>query len=347
MTSHDPGVPPVPAIRQPLAAHHAAAVDKARVAVFGASHWHAPLYREALLRRHEVVAVQDDAPQAVASPRAWGVEVSPDVDSVLRDVEFDAAYVMSPHDEVARVCLKLIERGIPFVVEKPLGVNLAELRAVVEAARFAGVAATVALVQRDGPVESWLRQAGTIAYERFSFHAGPPSRYSSNGSPWMLDPMRAGGGALVNLGPHFVDLALRHLGPGEVTALTRSHALHSERVEDHATVVLTGTRGGQAIIEVGYVFPDSPLKRFCSFSAAGDRGFASIDTDGTAQFTDLTGQTVRTTLDVDSDPLYEVLVDRVADTLATGFAGMPTLDDLAAAMKVIWPDPSETEAHDD
>lgn len=346
MTSHEPGDPSDPTNQDAPSGHRTGAAGRARVAVFGASHWHAPLYRDALLRRHEVVAVQDGVPHAVASPGSWGLQVSSDVDLVLNGTEIDAAYVMSPHDEVAGVCLRLIERRIPFVVEKPLGLGLAELREVAEAARVAGVAATVALVQRDGPVEAWLEQVGTMSYERFSFHAGPPSRYLANGSPWMLDPVRAGGGALVNLGPHFVDLALRHLGPSVVTALTRSHALHGGQVEDHATVLLTGVRGGQALVEVGYVFPDSPLKRYCSFSAAGDLGFASIDTDGTAHFTGLDGRTASATVNVDSDPLYEVLVDRVADTLATGFEGMPTLADLAAAMQVIWSDQSETEDHD-
>ena len=315
-----------------------AQAPRARVAVFGASHWHAPLYRESLLRRHDVVAVQADDPAVVASPEAWGVDVVTDVDTVLATTRLDAAYVFSPHDEMAGVCHRLIELGVPFVVEKPAGVSTSELASVVDAARVAGVPATVAFVQRDAPVEAWLRQVGAVTYERLSFVAGPPSRYLHNGNPWMLDPVRAGGGSLVNLGPHFVDLALRHLGPGATSVLTRSRALHQTAVDDHATVVLTSPAGREAIIEVGYAYPSSPLQRYCSFTAAGENGFASIDTDGTARFTGLDGVTTTSSIVVDSDPLYAVFVDRVADTLAEGFAGMPTLDDLAAAMQIIWAD---------
>ena len=316
----------------------AAQTRRARAGVLGASHWHAPLYRGALLRRHDVVAVQDADPTAVASPDAWGVPVTTDVDAVLARTDLDVVYVFSPHDEMAAVCHRLIDRGIPFVVEKPLGVSSAELLGVAEAARAAGVPATVPLVQRDAPVETWLRQVGAITYERLSFLAGPPSRYRANGNPWMLDPARAGGGALVNLAPHFIDLALRHLGPSTLSALTRSSALHGERVEDHATVVLTSASGGEAIIEVGYTFPSSPLQRYCSFSAAGEHGFASVDTDGTARFTGHDGRTITETIVVDSDPLYAVFVDRVADALDSGFAGLSTLDELAAAMEVVWAD---------
>jgi hypothetical protein len=46
-------------------------------------------------------------------------------------------------------------------------------------------------------------------YQRLSFITGPPERYDRNGNPWMLDPERAGGGCLANLGPHFADLFLQ------------------------------------------------------------------------------------------------------------------------------------------
>lgn len=309
---------------------------RSRAIVFGASHWHVPLYLDAIRRRHDVVGVQDADPERHQG--VWGVDVDPRVEAILDLDDVDIAYVLSPHDEMAGVCEALVERGVPFVVEKPAGLDRSALAAVIEQARDAGVAATVALVQRDAPVERWLRQVGDVRYERLSFIAGPPERYLANGNPWMLDPARAGGGALVNLGPHFVDLALRHLGRTTDVAVRRSSALHGLAIEDHATVVMTTDDGREAIVEVGYAFPDSPAKRYCSFTAAGSRGFASIDTDGTARFTDLAGEVTVARIEVDSDPLYEIFVDAVADSLDTGFAGLATLEDLAASMDVIWAD---------
>ena len=92
----------------------------------------------------------------------------------------------------------------------------------------------------------------------------------------------------------------------------------------------------EAIIEVGYGFPESELKRYCSYSSAGEAGFASIDTDGSATFTALDGRTERAVIVVDSDPLYEPFVRQVARTLDDGFRGMPTLGELEDAMRVIW-----------
>lgn len=304
--------------------------------VLGASHWHAPLYQQGLSRRFRVASVQDADP-AVAERFAapLGAFVTSSVDDALRG-DIDVAFVFSPHHQMLAVARKLVERRIPFVIEKPAGLGLSELKQLEEEARMAEVPATVALVQRGASIDTWLRQAGDIVYERMAFIAGPAGRYRHNGNPWMLDPALSGGGSLMNLGPHFVDMALGHLGRPVDVVRRQSATLHGEAVDDHATLVMRTSTGREAIVEVGYAFPDSPLKRYCSFSAAGTRGFASIDTTGSASFTDTAGITTTATLQVDSDPLYERLVDSVADTLTNGFAGMSTLAELLESMEVIW-----------
>ncbi len=306
-------------------------------AVLGAAHWHAPLYRAGLARRFRLVAVQDsDIDAARAFAGASDALVTTDVDAVLGLDALDVVFVFSPHHEMLPTSRELIARGTPFVIEKPAGLDLAQLRAIDEEARAAGVPVAVPLVQRGAPIDSWLRRVGGIVYERMAFVAGPPERYRSSGNAWMLDPALSGGGSLMNLGVHFVDLALRHLGTPTDVVLKRSAAMHGEAVDDHATMILTGATGREAIVEVGYAFPDSPLKRYCSFSAAGSDGFATVDTTGSASFTDRDGVTTTAQLEVDSDPLYDVFVEGVADTLERGFSGMPTLQELATTMELIW-----------
>ncbi|MFC9837926.1 Gfo/Idh/MocA family protein [Rhodococcus sp. NPDC127530] len=314
----------------------AAGSVRAGTVVLGASHWHMPLYRDAIGRRHHVLSVQDDDVDTAGElAQFWGAPSTASVDEALDRDGIDLAYVFSPHHEMAAVTGKLIDRGIAFVVEKPAGVDLTQVTAIADAARRAGVPATVALVQRNAPVEAWLRQVGDIVYERLSFIAGPPGRYRESGNSWMLDPLRSGGGCLTNLGPHFVDLALRHIGHDVDVSLRLSRTLHHDTIEDHASLVLSN-EGRESIVEVGYAFPDSPLKRYCSFSAAGTSGFASIDTNGSARFTDMAGNTIEATINVDSDPLYERFVNNVADSLETKFHGMPTLDEFVRSMAIIW-----------
>ncbi|MDZ7883978.1 MAG: Gfo/Idh/MocA family oxidoreductase [Mycobacterium sp.] len=287
---------------------------------------------------HAVVAVCDDAPNGVCElAELWGCPVDTDWQRLLDMPDVELAYVFGPHDRMAAICLALIARRIPFVVEKPLGTSLRELQEVRRAAEEARVPATVPLIQRGGPVDNWLAKAGRPIYQRLSFIAGPPERYDRNGNPWMLDLQRAGGGCLANLGPHFVDLFLQCTGGTAAgIAASLSSTLHGAKVEDHATLVLRTPDGREAIVEVGYAFPHSALKRYCSFSSAGEAGFAAIESDGSASFTASGGHTERAVLDVDSDPLYDPFVRKVARTLGDGFRGMPALSELEDAMNIIW-----------
>jgi predicted dehydrogenase len=313
-------------------------VNRARTLVLGASHWHVPLYAATIGEVHDVVGLSDDDPERVRDlAKLWGAPVGADWRRLLEVPDVELAYVFGAHDRMAEVCRALIERRIPFVVEKPLGTSLDQLQEVRRAAEEAGVPATVPLIQRGGPADSWLAKAGRPVYQRFSFVAGPPERYDRNGNPWMLDPKRAGGGCLANLGPHFVDLFLQRSANTTADVVARlSSTLHARAIEDHATLVLTTPDDREAIVEVGYTFPNSELKRYCSYSSAGEAGFATIDSDGSAAFTTLDGSTERAVIDVDSDPLHDPFVRQVARTLGEGFRGLPTLGELENVMRIIW-----------
>ncbi|MFJ2346026.1 Gfo/Idh/MocA family protein [Streptomyces antimycoticus] len=311
-----------------------------RTAVLGARHWHVPLHVSAWGDTHDVVLVQDEEPDQVTDiARRLDAAVYGEVGEALDAGPLDLAYVFGPHDRMVETCLALVDRGIPFVVDKPGGTGPEDVERIRDAAAAAGVAATVLFVQRGGSVDHALSLAGAPTYQRTSFVVGPPQRYHAAGCSWMLDPARSGGGCLVNLAPHFIDLFLRRSRARrvELVAANVSASLHGEGVEDHATLVLAGDDGSEAIIEVGYAFPSSPAKRYCSFTSAGSEGYVDVGASGHVSFTHAAdGVTESSTIDVDSDPLYDVFVRQVADTWADGFAGLPTLDDLADTMSLIW-----------
>ncbi|NQX18302.1 Gfo/Idh/MocA family protein [Rathayibacter sp. VKM Ac-2857] len=314
-------------------------MTRVKTLVLGPSHWHVPLLAERIAARHDVVGISDATPTAVAGlAELWDAPVSESWREVVAaHPDAELAYVFLPHDEMREACLALIARTIPFVVEKPAGISLAELVEIRTAAEAAGVPTAVPLVQRGGPVDRWLERAGQAVYESTRFIAGPPERYLANGSPWMVEPARAGGGCLLNLAPHFIDLFLQSAGASSaaVTA-SLSSALHGRPIEDFASLTLTTPDGRIATIETGYAFPDSPLKRHCSYLRTGTAGTASIGSDGTASFTSTEGVTETARFDVDSDPLYAVFVDAVADGLEDGWTGLPGIRDLEATMEIVW-----------
>jgi predicted dehydrogenase len=313
-------------------------MKKARTIILGASHWHVPLLVDRIAEQHDVVGVSDPDPRTEHIARRWDAPLYQSWEDVVgAHGDAELAYVFVPHDEMREVCLALVARRIPLVVEKPAGVSLQELVDVRVAADAAGVPIAVLFVQRGGPTDRWLARAGRAVYESTQFIAGPPDRYLTNGSPWMLDVEHAGGGCMINLAPHFVDLFLRSAGADEVAVTAAlSSTLHRRSVEDYASMTLTTSDGRIATIEVGYAFPGSPLKRHCSFTRIGDAGIATIWSDGNASFTSVDGVTETSLLDVDSDPLYATFVDQVSEQLDRGFPELPRISDLETTMAVIW-----------
>ena len=304
-----------------------------RVAVIGASHWHAPLYLAALAESgvHVVAVTDPDGTLAEQLAAPLAAASGADIDAVLDQTEPDLAVVLGRHDAMAASARAVAERGIPMVLEKPGALSLAELTALERQLR--GCAVAVPLVHRFAPFADALRALGPLTQLSISYLVGPPDRYPAAHSPWMLDPA-AGGGVLANLGPHFTDLVMQLGGSVTDVAARTSAARHGLPIEDHAVLVLTTDAGLTATIEVGYLFPAVPSKRHVNITASGPGGTVAIGPSGTVLRTGPDG-TAEDQIDVDSDPLFGPFVARALDTYGTGFDGLPGLTDLVAAMRVV------------
>ncbi len=305
------------------------------IVVLGAGHWHLPLYRDALRAHHRVVGVWDSDPAAAANA---GIELdAPTFGTVEEALSAgpDMAYVLGVHDQMPTICRQLIAAGIPFVLEKPGAAAVEDLAAVRDEADASGVPATVALVQRYGPLPQLLGRVGKLRHARFSFIAGPPSRYTDAGCGWVLDRAVSGGGCLYLLGVHFTDM-LRHVTGSEIVSAraTRQYP-NGATTEDYGVLSLETAAGTTATIEIGWTFPDGPVKRYVNYTAVGDGGHVAVDTRGAVELHTPGLPAAHETVDVDSDALYPIFVAAVAGSHASGFAGLPTLTDLVRAMTPI------------
>jgi predicted dehydrogenase len=155
----------------------------------------------------ELVAVQDSDAN-LAARRAANPATFNDYRQMLATVRPDFVLALGRHRQMARIAHDLLDQGYPFLMEKPMGINAAE---VDKAARL-NVFVAVPLAQRYGPFAARAREL--LAAGRFGplshiyVRINRPARYPAWDCAWMLDPTEAGGGCLRNLGSHGLDMFL-------------------------------------------------------------------------------------------------------------------------------------------
>ena len=88
----------------------------------------------------------------ISTARATGTEHFADLTSALEGCEYDAAVVASPTSTHAEVVERLLLRGIPTLVEKPMAADMTGAERVVEVMNSTGTALFVGYVERFNPV---------------------------------------------------------------------------------------------------------------------------------------------------------------------------------------------------
>lgn len=308
------------------------------VVFLGCSHWHTPLYLEALSHRAETTVVYDPLfASAEVVAKRLGATPTDDLEVALSACgRCDVSFVLGPHDETAGLGRRVVEAGSALVIEKPAGRSRAEVDSLRAFASSRGVPTAVPLIQRFGPLPSALRMVGRLDHFGVSFLAGPPQRYRDAGCEWMLQRERAGGGCFLNLGIHYVDLFLQTVSKpvASVTSSLQGRA-YGEDIEDHAVVVILTEGGASASIETGYTFPNAPSKRHLEYHLSGSDGFVAVDVEGRCRFTATNGTSQTSVVEVDPDVLMATFIDAVFDNLAEGLRELPSLADLSHAMAVM------------
>jgi predicted dehydrogenase len=204
---------------------------------------HARLAAEAGLPVTAVVT-RDPGRRAQAAGDWPGARLLPDLDALLAArTTYDLVVVASPTALHAEQAAALARAGVPFVLDKPIGVDAHEARAVVAEAAATGTPFTVFQNRRWDPEQLTL----TALLERGGL--GDVHTFERRWERWRPVPRkrwkendRAGGGLLLDLGPHLVDSATRLFGPvTDVWAQTRALTTPTE---DDVFLVLTHAAGG-------------------------------------------------------------------------------------------------------
>src|SRR5215216_915900 len=162
----------------------------------------------------EIVAVHDAQAEAAAEAQ----KLSPDVvlfssfNELLRH-DLDGVVIATPNRFHAEQAIAALEQGIAVFCQKPLGRNAFETRRIVETARSADCLLGVDLSYGAIPAMeavSTLVESGALG-KIFAVDAKFHNGYGPD-KPWFYDYSLSGGGCVLDLGPHLLDLALRPLG---------------------------------------------------------------------------------------------------------------------------------------
>ncbi|MFF3893780.1 Gfo/Idh/MocA family protein [Streptomyces sp. NPDC001812] len=191
-----------------------------RIAILGAG-WVSRTVWRPLLEAHpafEVAAVVDTDQAAARKVAAGGREVPAlSRTAELADLELDAAVIALPnHLHVPAAC-ELLDRGVPVFVEKPVCRTLAEARTLAAAALEGGAVHAWSAARHRGDVRALaglLPRLGEVRALGLNWTraSGVPQR-----DGWFVDRGLAGGGSLLDLGWHLLDVGLDLLGWPQVT----------------------------------------------------------------------------------------------------------------------------------
>jgi len=240
-----------------------------RVVFIGASHWHLPLYLEPALAQPGVklAGMADPDPEKLAAlGMRFGCPTDTDFRALCRRIKPDFVFALGRHIDMPEEAEFLIAEGIPFALEKPCGINVAQVEALARLAAARGAFCAVPLVFRNGAffrmLQQYAQEDGGVQQMSFRFIAGFAQRYLDSGCAWNLDPALAGGGCMLNLGCHFVDI-VHALWQAEAKPIAAhfSNAAWKFPVEDYGCITFAGPGGALAQVESGYLYP-APTSNF-------------------------------------------------------------------------------------
>ncbi|MBX3011037.1 MAG: Gfo/Idh/MocA family oxidoreductase [Caldilineaceae bacterium] len=200
----------------------------------------------------ELVAVmRRDLVAARAFAAAHGVpQAYATVADLAADPAVDAVYVATPPYLHAEQVVQVAEQGKHVLCEKPLALNTTQAQRMLDSCRANGVQLMVCYYQRYNSRHQQIKAllaAGAIG-QVTALHINFSDYFPPTPGFWHHDPAISGGGPLMDLGIHCIDLVRYLCGPAvAVTALVDTLAAESP-VEDTATVLLKLANGAQAVI---------------------------------------------------------------------------------------------------
>ncbi len=209
-----------------------------------------------------LAAIFDTSDAALTAARAACPQavLSSDINQMLSVI--DAVYVATPNHAHRRIVEAAAKAGAAVLCEKPMATTLEDARAMVAACTNAGVLYATAFDQRFHPAHLHLAELmkegalGKVFAVRITYCCWVGAGFQSDN--WRIDHARAGGGALIDLAPHGLDLVAYLLGErlsGGLASLAQTR-VQDYQVEDGAVIIARTASGILVQIHVAYNCPE-------------------------------------------------------------------------------------------
>jgi len=259
--------------------------DKLKVGMISFAHGHANGYFQRLhnLPDVEIVGIADDDKSRVERVlQRYDVPYYEDYRDLLK-TDADAVVICSENVHHARHTIDAALAGKHVLCEKPLGVTVEEMRAMIDTCRAQGVQLMTAFPCRFLPAVVQAKQAvdrgdiGEILSIKGTNRGSMPGR-------WFVNPSLSGGGALIDHTVHVMDLMNWFLRSEASEVYAEAGTLfHDLEVEDAGMVHVKFANGVVAVL-------DTSWSRSKSFPYWGDVTMEIVGTDGVL-FVDAFAQT--------------------------------------------------------
>ncbi|WP_294192879.1 Gfo/Idh/MocA family oxidoreductase [uncultured Sphingomonas sp.] len=187
-----------------------------------------------------VSAVADPSPASRARAEAAGLVAFDSVETMLAAGACDLVYVATPNDAHAAPVAACAAASVPVLCEKPIAATAQQAEAM--AASLGNTLYGTAFDQRHHPAHAAMADAiaagdlGRPVAVRIVYACWVDPAWTPDGGEhdnWRADPVRAGGGAVIDLALHGLDLSERLLGePLTDLSIQLQRRIHDYPVDD-------------------------------------------------------------------------------------------------------------------
>lgn len=225
----------------------------------------------------KVVAVADPSRDARAIAVAQGAAAYPDLPTMLSAERLDALYIATPNHLHAEAIEQATAAGVPVLLEKPLAHDRAGVQRIAAALEQAKAPLATAFDQRHHPAHEVIREhitdgaVGTVTAIRIVYCCWVDPAWSrGTGDNWRADRSCAGGGAVLDLAPHGLDLAEFLTGePVERIGMVLQRRVHDYDVEDGGVITGRTPSGVLFSSHCSYNWPETLPRRRLEVAGTG------------------------------------------------------------------------------